>query len=122
MALSKTTRDHDEIRRWAEERGAVPSEVASTERSDEPGILRFQFRGAPNRKDDKLKEISWDAFFEKFDENNLELLYQEETAEGQTSNFNKLIHPSEKEHSGKRSSSKGSSSSRSSSSRRKHAA
>jgi hypothetical protein len=115
MALSKTTRDHDEIRRWAEERGAAPSEVASTERSDETGILRFQFPDAPNRKDEKLKEISWDAFFEKFDENDLELLYQEETADGETSNFNKLIHPTDKEYSGKRSSSSHSSSSRKSS-------
>ena len=115
MALSKTTRDHDEIRRWAEERGAVPSEVASTERSDEPGILRFQFPDAPNRNDGKLKEISWEAFFEKFDENDLELLYQEQTADGDTSNFNKLIHPTDEEHSGKRGSSSHSSSSKSSS-------
>lgn len=122
MALSKTTRDHDEIRRWAEERGAVPSEVASTERSNEPGILRFQFPEAPNRKDEKLKEISWDAFFEKFDENNLELLYQTETADGEASNFNKLIHPSDSEHSGKRSASSRSSSSRRSSGQKKHAA
>jgi len=130
MALSKTTRDHDEIRRWAEERGAVPSEVASTERSNEPGILRFQFADVPNWKDEKLKEISWDAFFEKFDENDLELVYQEETADGETSNFNKLIHPTDKEHSGKRSSSSHSSSSRKSStsssrkssSHKKHAA
>lgn len=118
MALSKTTRDHDEIRQWAEDRGAVPSEVASTERSDEPGILRFQFPDAPNRNDGKLKEISWEAFFEKFDENDLELLYQEKTADGDTSNFNKLIHPSDKEHSGKRSSSSHSSSSGSSSGRK----
>lgn len=124
MALSKTTRDHDEIRRWAEERGAVPSEVASTERGNEPGILRFQFPDAPNRNDGKLKEISWDAFFEKFDENDLELLFQEKTAEGQQSNFNKLIHPSDEEHSKRRSSSssKSHSGSKSSSSRKKHAA
>ena len=124
MALSKTTRDHDEIRRWAEERGAVPSEVASTERGNEPGMLRFQFPDAPNRNDGKLKEISWDAFFEKFDENDLELLFQEKTAEGQQSNFNKLIHPSDEEHSKRRSSSssKSHSGSKSSSSRKKHAA
>lgn len=124
MALSKTTRDHDEIRRWAEERGAIPSEVASTERGREPGILRFQFPDAPNRNDGKLKEISWDAFFEKFDENDLELLYQDKTAEGQPSNFNKLIHPSDREHSGRRraSSSTTHSSKKTSSSRKKHAA
>ena len=117
MALSKTTRDHDEIRRWAEERGAVPSEVASTENADEPGILRFQFPDAPNRNDGKLKEISWEAFFEKFDENGLELLYQEETAEGAQSNFNKLIYP---EHaSGRHSSSSSGHSSSGSSSKKK---
>jgi hypothetical protein len=99
MTLSKTTRDHDEIRKWAEARGAVPSEVVGTDTGKEPGILRFQFPDAPNRNDDKLEEISWDEFFEKFDENNLELVYQEKTADGQTSNFNKLIHPESEEHS-----------------------
>ena len=92
MALSKTTRDHDEIRRWAEARGAVPSEVASTHKKNEPGILRFQFPGAPGENDSNLQEISWDAFFEKFDENDLELVYQEKTADGERSNFNKLVH------------------------------
>lgn len=97
-STSKTTRNHDEIRRWAEARKAIPGEVAGTERDDEPGILRFEFPGARNRNDDSLREISWEDFFRKFDENNLELLYQEKTAEGQQSNFNKLIHP-ESEHS-----------------------
>ena len=102
MALSKTTQDHDEIRRWAEARGAVPAEVASTHKKNEPGILRFEFPKAPNRKDDKLQEISWDDFFEKFDESNLELVYQEKTADGEVSNFNKLVHPTEEEHSSRK--------------------
>lgn len=102
MTLSKTTRDHDEIRKWAESRGAFPAEVASTERGGEPGILRFEFPNAPNRNDSKLKEIEWDDFFEKFDENDLELVYQEKTADGQKSNFNKLVHPSSEEHSSRR--------------------
>jgi hypothetical protein len=93
MASSKTTRDHDEIRRWAEARGAVPAEVASTHQGDEPGILRFEFPNARNRNDENLREISWEEFFQKFDESGLELLYQETTAEGAQSNFNKLIHP-----------------------------
>jgi len=93
MSLSKTTRDHKEIRRWAEVRGAVPSEVASTHNKDEPGILRFHFPNAPGEKDNNLREISWDAFFEKFDESNLELVYQEKTSDGEQSNFNKLVHP-----------------------------
>jgi hypothetical protein len=100
---SKRTTDHDEIRKWAEARGAVPSEVKGTQRGDEPGILRFEFPNARNRNDDKLEEISWDDFFQKFDENGLELLYQEKTADGEVSNFNRLIHP-ENEHASRESS------------------
>ena len=99
MALSRTTRDHDEIRKWAEAHGAVPAEVGGTEADNQTGILRFEFPSAPNHNDSKLKEISWDDFFEKFDQNNLELLYQEKTADGEKSNFNKLIHPESEEHS-----------------------
>lgn len=101
MALSKTTRDHDEIRKWAEARGAVPAEVSGTERGGETGILRFEFPRARNHNDSKLQEISWEDFFQKFDENNLELIYQEKTAEGKQSNFNKLVHPESEEHSSK---------------------
>ena len=90
--LSKTTQDHDEIRRWAEARNAIPCEVASTEQDGEAGILRFCFPKAKNRNDDSLKEIDWEEFFSKFDENGLSLVYQEKTAGGEQSNFNKLIH------------------------------
>ena len=93
MALSKTTKDHDEIRQWAESRGAVPGEVESTESKSGPGILRFMFPKAPHHNDGALKEIEWDDFFEKFDANGLELLYQDVTKEGAESNFNKLIYP-----------------------------
>lgn len=93
MALSKTTQDHDEIRQWAEARGGKPSDVASTEKNGQTGIIRIEFPGAVNANDSALKEISWDEFFEKFDASGLALVYQEQTAEGATSNFNKLVHP-----------------------------
>ncbi len=51
--------------------------------------------------------------FEKFDQNNLEMVYQEKTADGQKSNFNKLVHPSEEEHSSRAGKSHRSSSSKS---------
>ena len=91
MAQAKVTTDHDEIRKWAEARGGRPAAVRSTQPKDTTGIIRIEFPGAPNAKDDNLEEISWDEFFEKFDESNLALLYQEETASGQRSNFNKLV-------------------------------
>ena len=108
--LSKTTQDHDEIRRWAEARNAIPCEVASTERDGEAGILRFCFPNAKNRNDDSLKQIEWDQFFEKFDENGLSMVFQEKTAGGARSNFNKLVHADAEASSRSRSSSSRSSS------------
>jgi hypothetical protein len=90
-STSSITRDHDEIRRWAEERGGRPAHVAKTGSQGDIGVLRIEFPGAPGSKDENLEELSWDQFFEKFDERGLALLYQEETAGGARSNFNKLI-------------------------------
>lgn len=121
MALSKTTQDHDEIRRWAEARGAVPAEVADTDKGRGTGLLRFCFPKAPNKNNSGLKEISWDEFFEKFDKSDLELIYQEKTAAGEESNFNKLVHPDDEEHSSRKSGKSGSSGSHSKS-HKSHAA
>ncbi|HEX4169385.1 MAG TPA: hypothetical protein VHZ55_28320 [Bryobacteraceae bacterium] len=88
---SKTTKNHDEIRAWADARGGKPAHVATTGSSGDIGILRIEFPGAPASDDSSLEEISWDQFFEKFDERGLALLYQEETAGGEKSNFNKLV-------------------------------
>jgi hypothetical protein len=87
--LSKTTQDHEEIRRWAEERGAHPACVRGTGGNNDIGMLRLDFPGYSG--EESLQEISWDDFFEKFDERGLALLYQEETAGGERSNFNKLV-------------------------------
>lgn len=87
--LSRSTRDHEVIRRWAEERGGKPAHVKSTGSGGDIGILRIDFPGYSG--EGSLEPISWEQFFEKFDERNLALVYQEETAEGQKSNFNKLV-------------------------------
>src|SRR5438309_883048 len=120
--LSKTTQDHEEIRRWAEERGGKPSHVKSTGSGDEIGILRIDFPGFSG--EGSLEEITWDEFFEKFDDSGLALVYQEETAEGEKSNFNKLV-KAETAQSGSgsgESSSEGSGSARKSGASRKRAA
>lgn len=54
-------------------------------------MIRLEFPSAPQSNDDSLQEISWDEFFEKFDESNLALVYQDRTSDGQKSNFNKLV-------------------------------
>jgi len=87
---SRVLTDHDEIREWAEERGAKPACVRNTG-SGEIGMIRLEFPGAPNANDSNLEEIGWEDFFEKFDESRLALLVQDELAGGGQSNFNKLI-------------------------------
>jgi len=81
--------DREEIRQWAEERGAHPACVRGTGNKKDLGVLRLDFPGYTGR--DKLEEIGWDEFFDKFEERGLSLLVQDTTARGQKSNFNKLI-------------------------------
>ena len=86
---SQFTTDHEEIKRWAEERGARPACVRGTGSEGDIGMIRLDFPGYSGS--DSLEEISWDEWFEKFDENDLALLYQDQTADGKKSNFNKLV-------------------------------
>jgi hypothetical protein len=88
-ATAHTTTDHDEIRQWAEERGASPACVRRTGGDGDVGMIRLDFPGYSGAQ--SLEHISWDEWFQKFDESNLALVYQETTARGQKSNFNKLI-------------------------------
>ena len=89
---SRTSRiitDHEEIRRWAEERNARPARVKGTGGGNDPGMLRLDFPGYSG--EESLEPISWDEFFEKFDKNNLALVVQDQTARGEKSNFNKIV-------------------------------
>ena len=86
---SNTTTDHETIRQWAEARGAKPSAVKGTGGGEDTGIIRLDFPGYSG--EGRLEEISWDDFFEKFEESKLALIYQDETTDGKKSNFNKLV-------------------------------
>ena len=88
-AQSHTTTDHQEIKDSAEARGAKPACVKGTGDAHDIGILRLDFPGYTG--EDKLQPISWDEWFQKFDERELALLYQEQTAAGEESNFNKIV-------------------------------
>jgi hypothetical protein len=88
MSTSKSTIDHEEIKKWAEERNAMPSVVKATAENGD-GILRLDFPGYSG--EESLEPISWEEFFRIFEEKKLALVYQEETAEGKKSNFFKLV-------------------------------
>ncbi len=87
MARAQATTDHEKIRQWAEHRGGHPATVKATEKGHEPGILRLDF----DPPDDSLEQISWDDFFEKFEDADLAFLYQEKTAGGKESRFHKFV-------------------------------
>jgi hypothetical protein len=88
-ASSRPLTDHNDIRRWAEDRGAHPACVRGTGDSSDIGMIRLDFPGYSG--EGKLEEISWEEWFDKFDESGLALLVQDETARGERSNFNKLV-------------------------------
>jgi hypothetical protein len=87
MAESNTTTNHDEIRKWVEDRGGRPAAVRDTGGNGDAGILRIDF----GDRDEGLDEISWDEFFKTFDENNLAFLHQDATEDGSQSRFNKFV-------------------------------
>ncbi|HTJ89258.1 MAG TPA: hypothetical protein VL356_03645 [Acidocella sp.] len=87
MAQAQKITDHEKIKRWAEARGGRPSRVKGTVKGDS-AVLRFDF----GRDDEALEPLEWDEFFSVFEENNLALLEQEETASGKPSRFSKFVH------------------------------
>ncbi|MFL6314006.1 MAG: hypothetical protein ACJ71W_18060 [Terriglobales bacterium] len=52
-------------------------------------MIRLDFPGFSGEQ--SLEHIEWDEWLQKFDESGLALLVQDTTADGQQSNFNKLI-------------------------------
>ena len=82
-AESKTTTDHEEIRRWVEERGGHPARVKGT------NLLRIDYPGFSG--EERLEQIDWDEFAAVFDKNKLVFLYQEETKDGGESRFSKFV-------------------------------
>ena len=86
---SLATTSHEVIRRWAEERDAVPATVEGTEHGDHLGVLRFDYGGDT----DNLRHVSWDEWFATFDTRRLNFIYQEERKDGNQSNFFRLESP-----------------------------
>jgi hypothetical protein len=81
--MAETTTDHKAIRKWAEARGGKPARVKGTGDSRDPGLLRLDF-GEP---EEGLEPITWEEFFDKFEDSNLALLYEDEP----DNRFSKLV-------------------------------
>ncbi|GAA4062812.1 Rho termination factor N-terminal domain-containing protein [Agromyces indicus] len=86
---SLVTTHHEVIRQWAEERDGTPATVPGTEHEGRLGVLRIDF-GAD---DDRLEKVTWERWFETFDERGLNFIYQETRSDGSQSNFFRLENP-----------------------------
>ena len=86
---SLVTTHHDVIRQWAEARDATPATVEGSEHDDHLGVLRFDF----GDDSDRLRHVSWDEWFETFDERGLNFIFQETRSDGSQSNFFRLDNP-----------------------------
>ncbi|MBW9109075.1 Rho termination factor N-terminal domain-containing protein [Microbacterium ureisolvens] len=86
---SLATTHHEVIRQWAEERGGRPATVDGTEHGDHLGVLRFDF----GEKTERLREVSWEEWFETFDARRLNFIYQQTRSDGAQSNFFRLDNP-----------------------------
>ena len=84
MSSADRTRNHEQIRRWVEERGGIPTIVRGT-----GGLLRIDFiKGAKSGgREENLEEVDWDKWFQIFDESGLSFLFSPE----RDSKFFKLV-------------------------------
>lgn len=85
MSEAKKTTNHKEIKAWAEKHDGVPAVIKGTDNDGSgEGVLRIHFP-KKSSDNDNFEEISWDEFFEKFEENKLALLHDPNGV------FNKLV-------------------------------
>jgi hypothetical protein len=85
------TTNHEVIRRWAQERGAVPATIEGSQYDNRPGVLTFDFPGGA--EGGRLRHISWAEWFRTFDARGLNFIYQEQRSDGRRSNFFRLENP-----------------------------
>lgn len=89
MSTSNQTHNHQTIRQWTEQRNGIPARVIGTELVGDEGVLRIHF--PEFSKSDDLEEISWEDFFNDFEKDRLDFLYQDKKANGEMSTFYKFL-------------------------------
>ena len=87
--VTTATTDHDEIRRWAEDRHATPATVAGT--GDAIGDLRFDFDFGPELVE--LRPVSWEEWLKAFDERGLEFVHHADTRPDGSVSYDFFLEP-----------------------------
>lgn len=89
MSKAKTTTDHEQIKQWVEERGGHPARIKGTAEKGSSGVILIDYPGYSGTE--TLETISWQEFFQGFEDNKLAFLYQDEPRAGNESRFSRLI-------------------------------
>jgi hypothetical protein len=76
---AKATIDHATIRNWVERNGGCPVRVQRAGEADHPGELQIALSMSGESPPHRCERISWERFFYWFDENELALLYQDQS-------------------------------------------
>lgn len=83
------TRSRAIIRQWAEQRKATPATAPFGQDAAER-VLRFDF---PDAESGALQPVSWDEFFQIFDERELVFIFQQHMTAGEVSDFCRFERP-----------------------------
>ena len=79
--MEKITINREEIESWAKKRGGIPKVIDHPESEGDPVGLRIDFPGTMDDAflDNHLtRKISWDNFFDRFDEMGLAFVFEKD--------------------------------------------
>jgi len=101
MPLSaKVTTDHNVILRWAQDRGGRPAAVTPRTGHNHTPSVYIDFPGHPahaaiakawSASGASIAPLTWDEFFERFEQDGLAFLYQERTSTGMPSRLFRIV-------------------------------
>jgi hypothetical protein len=84
--MYKRTTDHDEIRAWVEAHGGQPAALRTAD--GDVGVVRLNFRPGSTPP---LHPLTWEEFFETFEERKLAFIYADDVPKGQEDRVTKLV-------------------------------
>lgn len=73
----QTTTEHALVRKLIEDREGYPAHLESSEGQGDSGLLQVGLTDEGEEGDEDLKELSWEQFFEEFEEKDLAFAYRE---------------------------------------------
>ncbi len=89
FAQGKVTIDRNIIRKWAQARHGWPALVKKVTSAGIEMVLSFVF--PDNEPLETVRKISWEEFFEKFDQQHLAFVYQESDRNRELSYYYEFI-------------------------------